>query len=86
MLIFQSKCFMNNSWERGKTNSGSITEYIETGSTGMLRVILYQVCLDNAPGVKTHPGSHKFEHKNKDGKFQNSSLKLKGRELLIFSV
>ena len=55
---------------------------------------LNQFCTHDAPGVKTGPspggggGFHNFEHGNKKGKPQNSSLKLEGVELsyLIYSI
>ena len=46
--------------------------------------VLYQVCFYDAPGVKTDPvmGGHKFEHRNKERKLQNSSsLKPEGVKL-----
>ena len=49
-----------------------------------LLVDLYQDCLYDASGVKTGlaPGVTSSEHRNKDGKLQNSSfLKLEGAEV-----
>ena len=49
-----------------------------------LLVDLYQDCSYDAPGVKTGlaPGVTSSEHRNKDGKLQNSSfLKLEGAEV-----
>ena len=60
----------------------------------------YQVCSNDAPGIKTDPapgvtdpargegeGVNKLEHWNKKGKLQNtSSLKLEGIELLILGT
>ena len=49
-----------------------------------LLVDLYQDCSYDAPGVKTGlaPGVKSSKHRNKDGKFQNSSfLKLEGAEV-----
>ena len=44
----------------------------------------YQFFSYDAPGVKTDPApeGHKLEHKNKDSKLRNSSLKQEGIELL----
>ena len=50
----------------------------------LLLVDLYQVCMYDAPGVKTG----QLEHRNKEGKLQNYSLKLEDLELcyLVYNI
>ena len=84
-------------WNIGKRSQSSKFFFSETGRRralifGMqhLLVDLYQVCTYDAPRFKNWPssGGHNFEHRNKESKLQNSSLKPKGLELYysVYSI